>query len=301
MIISDFTLQLFADGANGGTAAGAAGAGVTAAAAGQDGTDTDVSTVIYGKADPQTKEDASPQSAAADLDKEFENLIKGKYKEQYGKRMQKTVQSRLGTAKDAEAKLAALSPIMEHFYGHYGVENGKLDDLVTAFENDEKLVEEEALEKGVTPKQLLEFKRMERENKELAKQLNDRKQAEAAEKIYAQWNEEAEKVKAYYPAFDMAKEIENPGFQQLLKAGVGVQTAYEVVHKDEIIPAAMQVATKKAAENVAASVAANARRPAENGLSGASPSLFKTDHSKLTSADMKEIRRRVEAGEKISF
>ena len=82
---------------------------------------------------------------------------------------------------------------------------------------------------------------------------------------------------------------------------MNVQTAYEVVHKDEIIPAAMQVAAQQAAEKVTAAVRANAARPAENGSKGSAASVGKIDVANMTNEQMDDIRKRVLRGERITL
>ena len=114
---------------------------------------------------------------------------------------------------------------------------------------------------------------------------------------------QGEELKQLYPGFNLEAELQNPAFLRLTAPGVGVdvRTAYEVVHRDEMRGAEMQFAAQKAAQRVSASVAANAKRPAENGMKGSSAAINKSDPSQLTKADRAEIRRRVQAGEKIYF
>ena len=78
-----------------------------------------------------------------------------------------------------------------------------------------------------------------------------------------------------------------------------MRTAYEVLHKDEIIPAAMQFTAKTVESKLAKKIAAGGQRPAENGMGSGSPAVVKSDPSQWTRADREEIRRRVARGEKI--
>lgn len=95
--------------------------------------------------------------------------------------------------------------------------------------------------------------------------------------------------------------MENPKFLDLLKSNIDVRTAYEVLHKDEIIPAAMQFTAKTVESKIAKSIAANGSRPAENAVGAQAPAVVKSDVSQLSKADRKEIIRRVAKGEKIRF
>ena len=304
-------LQLFAEGA-GGTGAGAGdggtaqGQGVTEAAAlpqTKGAKINPLANVKYG-----IQEDAAPAAevpktteAPPDLNAEFEKLIKGQYKEQYDARVQDTIQKRLKGSKETVDKYNALTPTLELLARKYGVDATDIDALNKAIQDDDSYFEEEALEKGMSVQQLKEFKKMERDNAELRKQMQDQQQKQNADKLVASWMNQAEEAKKVYPSFDMKKEMENPRFLDLLKSNVDVKTAYEVVHKDEIIPAAMQFAAQSVESKIAKKIAANGSRPTENGMSSGSPAVVKSDVSQLSKADRQEIIRRVQRGEKIRF
>ena len=113
--------------------------------------------------------------------------------------------------------------------------------------------------------------------------------------------QQADSLKAVYPTFDLNAEVENPQFRQLLRSGIDVRTAYEVIHKDEIIPAAMQFTAKTVEQKIANKIASGGSRPAENGMANQGAATVKSDVSKLTRADREEIIRRVQRGEKIRF
>ena len=115
------------------------------------------------------------------------------------------------------------------------------------------------------------------------------------------WIKDAGELSEVYPSFDLRREMSDRRFTQLLKSGVDVRTAYEVLHKNEIIPAIMDYAKKSAEERITNTILANGIRPSENGLSPGSPAIVKNDVSKLTRDDRREIIRRVQRGEKIKF
>lgn len=87
----------------------------------------------------------------------------------------------------------------------------------------------------------------------------------------------------------------------MLRNGIDVKTAYEVVHKDEIIQGAMAVIARNVKEKVTDNIRANGRRATENGISSQAGIVFKTDVNSLTKADREEIDRRVARGERIKF
>jgi hypothetical protein len=113
--------------------------------------------------------------------------------------------------------------------------------------------------------------------------------------------EQEKAAKMTYPSMSLRDEIKNPNFASLLRAGIDVKTAYEVVHKDEIIPAAMHFTAKTVEQKLTNKIIAGGARPAENGSSSQSAAVVKSDVSQLTKADTAEIIRRVQRGEKISF
>ena len=299
-------LQLFAEGAggDGGTGAdGAMGATATAAMSQTKGAKNPLANVKYGI---QPTEEVSPAAEVnptptEDRSAKFEALIKGEYKDLYDARMQDTIQKRLKGSKETVEKYEALAPTLEILAKKYGVDASDVKALNKAIEEDDSYFEEEALEKGITVEQLKEIRKMERENADLKRQMEEQNRKENANKVYAQWMEQAEKAKSVYPSLDLRTELQNPQFVNLLRSNVDVKTAFEVLHKDEIIPAAMQYTAKTVEQKLTNKIIANGARPAENGNSSQSATVVKSDVSQLSKADRAEIIRRVQRGEKIRF
>ena len=145
------------------------------------------------------------------------------------------------------------------------------------------------------------LRKMERENADLKRQMQEQQTKEKADKLYAQWLQQEQETKKVYPSFNMQAEMQNPQFTALLRSNIDVKTAYEVLHKDEIIPAAMQFAAKTVEQKVTNKIIANGARPTENGMSSQGAAVVKSDVSQLSKADRAEIIRRVQRGEKIRF
>ena len=298
-------LQLFAEGTGGDGGTGAEGAmGVTATAAMSQtkGAKNPLADVKYGiqEAEVSPAAEVNP-TPTEDRNAKFEALIKGEYKDLYDARVQDTVQKRLKSSKETVDKYNELTPTLEILAKKYGVDATDVKALNKAIEEDDSYFEEEALEKGITVEQLKEIKKMERENADLKRQMEEQNRRDNANKVYAQWMEQAEKAKAIYPNFDLRAEMQNPQFANLLRSNVDVRTAYEVIHKDEIIPAAMHFTAKQVEQKITNKIIANGARPAENGNSSQSASVVKSDVSQLSKADRQEIIRRVQRGEKIRF
>lgn len=298
------SLQLFAEGAgDGGTAQGS---GVTADAAGQQTKGVKgnpLAGVKYG-----IQEESAPAAEVqtttetqSDPNQEFEKLIKGQYKQQYDARVQDTVQRRLKGTKETVDRYNALQPVLDILSKKHGVDASDIPALLKAIEADDSYFEEEAMEQGITVKQLKAIRAMERENADLKRQMSEQQTREKADQLYAGWMQQAEETRKVYPSFDLKSEMANPKFVDLLRSNIDVRTAYEVLHKDDIIRGAMQFTAKTVESKIAKSVAAGGARPAENGVGSGSAAVVKSDVSQLSRADREEIRRRVARGEKIRF
>ena len=298
-------LQLFAEGAGAGDGGTAEGQGVTEAAAlpqTKGEKNNPLASVKYGIQDEAPAAEVQAETVAQpDRNAEFERLIKGEYKDLYDAKMQDTIQKRLKGQKETVDKYNALQPVLEILGKKHGVDATDIEALTKAIEEDDSYFEDEAMEKGLTVQQLKEFKRIERENAEFKAQQEELQRQENGKKLYAAWMQQADEAKKVYPSFDMRAEMENPKFLDLLRSNIDVRTAYEVLHKDEIIPAAMQFTAQTVESKLAKKIASNGARPSENGMSSQSAAVVKSDVSQLSKADRAEIIRRVQRGEKIRF
>ena len=136
-----------------------------------------------------------------------------------------------------------------------------------------------------------------RENETLRRE--DERRQEKARQAFAALEQSAGEVRAVYREFDWQREVANDEFARLIAAGVSPRTAYEVVHRDEILRRAMACAAEKTARHAARSAAQGARRSAETGRRSAA--VTAADPRQLTSGELADIRRRVMDGEKIRF
>jgi len=309
-------LQLFAEGGAAGASAGTDGGGdtgaegkkgvsATAAASQTKGVKTNpLASVKYGvQPTEETPPAAEAEKAAPTEDRraKFEALIKGEYKDLYGESVQNTVRERLKGSKENEARYEALVPTLEMLGKKYGVDPTDTKALSRAIEEDDSYYEEEALKRGLSVEELKRVRKIERENSALKKQMAEQERRESANKLYATWLEQEKQAKTVYPALDLRTELRNPKFADLIRNNIDVQTAYEVIHKDEIIPAAMQYSAQRMEEAIANDIIANGSRPIENGNASQGASLTKSDVSQLTKEDRAEINRRVLRGDKITF
>ena len=299
-------LQLFAEGTGGDGGTGAEGAtGVTATAAvsqRKGAKSNPLADVQYGvKAESASPAAEVTTPTTEDRAARFKSLIEGEFKDLFDARMQDAVQRRLKSSKETVDRYNALTPTLEILARKYGVDATDTEALTKAIEEDDSYWEDEALEKGVSVEELKRIRKIERENADLRRQMEEKNRRESAAQQYSAWMKQAEEAKKTYPSLNLEQEIKNPQFARLLSAGIDVASAFAVVHKDEILPAAMQYTARTVEQKITNKIMANGARPTENGISSQSASLSKSDVTTLTKADRAEVMRRVARGEKISF
>lgn len=237
-----------------------------------------------GRADGENSTNAKQGHDAGDRDinAEFDQLIKGEYKDVFAKRTENIVKARLKDAKGIKAALDAQQPIMDLLMEQYKVKNA--EDLMNALENDNRLYEEEADEKNMSVDQLREMKRLQRENTRLDREVERTRAEKKSQEIYQGWLAEAEQVKTRYPGFDFQAEMQNPQFSQLVMSGVPLKAAYETSHIDDFLNGAMAYAAQKSASATAETIRKNGARPPEGGRTGAVNST--PDYAKMSTDEI---------------
>ncbi len=307
-VLFPMNLQLFAEGGAPSGDGGGEGAGVTAQAAAvqmKGAKSNPLAGVVYGKqkesapAAEVQKEAVHKEEPKVDLDAEFEELIRGKYKEQYGKRVQNTVQQRLKGTRETEDRLNAMNPLMDLLSARYGVKADDTEGLIKALEGDDAFFEQAAQDHNMDAKDYRKMLQLQSENNRLRSQQEQQFRQEQMDKQYAMWEQQAEEARKLYPNLDMNVEAQNPQFRSLLMSGIDVKTAYKVLHDDEITTQLLQHQAKEVEQKLSNKIAAGNARPAENGSSGQSAAVIKADPSKWTRADREEVRRRAARGERI--
>ena len=225
-----------------------------------------------------TEADAQPQSEIPSGDPgEFEKLIKGPYKQAYDARVKGILQQRLKSTRQTVEAFKALEPSLKLLRDHYGVAEGDYAAL------------EKAIGESYRPVDPAERQRQEADI-----------QAGAGRMVEA-WNAQAAEIQETYPEFDLRKEMENPRFTELLRARIDMRSAYELLHKDEIIPAAMRYAAQTVERKLAENLRSAQQRPSENGVSGGPAAVPGSRVAQMTRKEIQEACRKVERGEKISF
>lgn len=271
--------------------------------------------VVYGKqpdaqeqqAAAPTAQQAAPGETEANRRADFDQYIRD-HKDLYDERVQRAIQDRFKGQKEIQGKadkMDALQPVLEMLAGKYGVDAADVEGLSKAIQADDSYYEQEAMDKGLTVQQLKQMKQLERENAEFKRAAQERERQANAQKVYQQWVDQAEEAKRFYPDFDLKSECSaetGERFLRLLRSGVDVRTAYEVVHRDDIIGGAMARAAATAQKKTIDGIRSRGLRPVENGVDvGAPARIVKSDPSKWTKKDREEISRRVMRGERIEL
>ena len=236
-----------------------------------------------------------------DRRKEFQELVNGEYKDIYTEEPQRIIDRRFREARNLEERAAKQQPVIDMLMQRYKIADGDLGKLAAAVENDNAYWSEAAEEAGMSVEQYKQFQRLKRENDALLRAQRMRQSQQAAQQQLQKWYSEGEQVKAVYPDFDLGAESKNPQFISMLKAGVPVQHAYEVIHMDEIKAGVAQSTARQTEKQVVDGIRAKGNRPAENGTSSQSAFTVKDDPHKWTKQDRAEVARRVARGETIKL
>lgn len=289
-------IQFFGEGAGTGASAGtgAEGSGaetgsidLASQGSANNGDNVDVT-------EPQGKTAKTPQQRQED----FEALIRGEYREEFQKRTQRIIDKRFKQQGELENTLKSHDELLTVLAQKYGVDSRDAKAIMDAINKDDSFYEQEALDKGLSVKQLKEIKKLERDNASLRKAQEEAERKRHTDQIYSEWLNESEELKNKYglDSFNLESEIQNPEFIKLLAGGISLESAYKAIHFDDMVGGAMAHTAATVKEKMANNIASRSGRPAENGVSSQSTSNFKTDVNKMTKADRAKIMREVQKG-----
>lgn len=283
--------------------------GADMAATGEIANPTTENSVTDGVATEGAEEQLVTADGVEPTEETFESLIAGKYKKDYEKSLKNAMSKRFRNQKDLQGKIDRIDPIVRTIAERYNIKAAadgsiNIDDLHNAIMNDNAAYEQEAFQRGMSVEDLKQIKKLEAENATL--RMQNARTAEQRE-----WDalvQQGEQVRQMYPEFDLDLEMQNPQFGRLLatmqKSGFpdAVRTAYEAVHREEIMGGAMRYAVKQTEQKISNSIQSGMRRPSENGTTKqAAASVGTVDPSRLTKAQIEDIKKRAERGEKITF
>lgn len=262
---------------------------------------------------------ASGQQSGEDPDAEFEALIKGKYKDQFGKRTQGIINERFRKSKETESALTEeinkYKRITSVLRDKYGLDEGTTPEQIEeAVQADNTMFSRQAMAAGLpTDAYRDQFMQAQRQKAEEAAQqqaqaqqqaeAEQQQKAAAMQQTYDRWQQEAEELKKQFPQFDLAAEVKgNEAFRKALVAGIPVAQAYYGANFDKISSGLVAAASQDAARRTAQTVAANRARPVEGGQSaGTGIRTDKRDVNSLSGKEIRDIINQVEHGARISF
>ena len=262
---------------------------------------------INGKGVPKTGVSTTSDALEARR-KAFDEMISGEYKDVFAERFQQAFDRRFKDNKVMEQSLNDQKPIIDMLVQKYQIADGDMAKLQAAIEQDDTYWEDAADKAGLTVEQYKAMQKLERENAEL-KRVREREAAnrqrqqgeQMAQQQLAKWYAEGEKLKETYGSFNFEAEAKNKDFTDLLRRGLSVQNAYELIHMEEIKNATAKSAAKAADEQMRARIQSKAARPSENGTSSQGAVITKSDVHSLTAKDRAEAARRAMRGEKIKW
>ena len=287
--------------------------GVTAAASARRGRNKEnpLANVRYGRQAMEEQAAAAQTQDAGEAQQEetFEQLINGRFKQDFHNRVQGIVQQRFAKHAETQQMMDAAMPMLLALGQRYGVNMDTVNEeslkaLAEKVNGDDSHVRKRAMELGVSEDVVRHMEDVERREKIVAEHER-RSQAEQQFQMHMQklW-QQAETMQQKYPGFDLREELNNPEFMRMTGPGVNmpVEQAFKLIHMDELMQGGMQFAAQKGAERVAQAVQSGQKRIAENGMTrkGANV-IYKSDPRTMNKLDRDEINRRAARGEKISF
>lgn len=280
-------IQLFAEGAGDGSGAdGADGAGNSAVNA--ENTEA--------KAEETEEDGTLPEESESEKRTREYAEFKKKFKNEFNEETQNIVRGRVEKlAKENDRFRTAIEKIGVQ----YGIMSGDVDAILDRMTNDRSVFERRAEEIGSTADNVEKMFKLEMQNKRSEEELR----RQAAERQYQNWQEQSNEVRDMYDdGFDFNSEMDtNPDFRRLVINNVPVKTAYEVTNRDKLSQRVAKITHDKTEKAVTDRIKARGNRPAENGAGVNSTGTIAFNPASLTKEQREDIRRRVRAGEKISF
>lgn len=250
-----------------------------------------------------------------DLDAEFEELVKGKYKDAYKSRTSALIRDRVTRAnKDRaalESKVQKSDRVLGLLAAKYNTEDP--DALYTAIRGDNDLWRQNALDSGSTIEDVLAKIDSTEAAKAQQQELESLREYRAVNELNNRLQALAQKTREIYPDFNLEAEFNNPKFKQALdviaasneqlnKANgtqneiFDVTFAYEIAHADELRANTIKRTAKAAASAAMQTMQANRSRPTENAAKRTSPGKSKS-YSEMTDKEFEAELEKIERGE----
>ena len=225
---------------------------------------------------------------------------------EYNKQMQAVIQGRLRQTKGAQEAMEAIGPALDMLMKKHGLDPSKPDykGLAQKIMDDSSLYEDKAYEMNVSNDVAKTIVQQELELDRFRQQDQRNLEMQKAQQHIARLEQQAQALKAQYPAFDLRQELQNPTFERLTRpdSGLTVEDAYYAVHRKDIQQAQAQVIASQTAQAVSNSIRSNSRRPDESGA-GMAPSVTTFDYKKASKSEREALKAQIRAaaarGEKV--
>lgn len=316
-------LQLFAEGGDGSAAAGEASQSAQSDASSPSrealGRTENAALDEQGSTDPKAEGSGSENGegeageeakkpSPAERRRAFGQMMSGEYKDLADEMMQNAVQI---AAQNLEAS-PEMRGLLEAIAEKYGTDATDLAALTDAIRNgvvkDDAYFEKIAMEKGISVKTAREMDKLETQNKRLTAQQQAAQQMQkaAAERariaqIQAQWDAEADALKAKYPEFDREEVLANPEVEKMMRAGCSMEAAYRAAYFDRLMARQTAATAQQTEQGVLNRVQQRASRPAENGTRPGGAVQTHIDVEHMSRKDREALEKRVLRGEIITL
>lgn len=254
-----------------------------------------------GKQPVQTPE-AAPVPAHEET---FEEAISGRWKEEYGRRVQEAVQKRFKNQEDMGARyqsaveaLARIAPL----YGMAVEDPGELnvEQLVEKIQDNDSLYAAEAMAKGMPVETYKRIRQDEiRQEQQKAEKRRSLEEMQLQRHVQSLREQEAA-LKREFPDFDLVREAQNPAFARMTGPGGGltVRQAYMALHGEELMQRIAEKTQQETKTKMSQAIQAGGMRPQENGMAQSGGGTARRDARSYTRQELQDIRRRVLAGER---
>ena len=237
-------------------------------------------------------------------EQEFDELIKGKYAQQYQLRMQNAISDRFKNQADLQGQLDGLKPMLDALAKQHGVKEGDYKALSDVILDDDSLYEDEAEAAGMTVNAYKSYQKLKAQTEQMAAR-EQKTQEEAMIRNHLQkLAQQGETLKQTFPDFNLMEELKNPKFRRLTspEVGVSVKDAYYLIHQEELGPQIMAAGVQVARQRISQSLQANGARPVEGAAQGNTTAAdVHIDPRRMTRAEREALKARVRRGETVTL
>ena len=236
------------------------------------------------------------------IEERWEGLRKGEFKELYARDVQNAIRDRFKNQEDANNRLNAMQPMLNALMKKANVQT--VEELQNIILDDDSLYEDEAEKMGMPVEAYKQFKKLQDEHDAAIKAQEQSAQDQMFRQHLAGLVQQGEELKKTFPNFNIYEELQNPTFRRLTSPSVGlkVEDAYFAIHRNELTPQLLGYGMQKARQQMSQTIQAQQARPAEGAMQAKVQAAdVKLDPRTMSRKEREAIRRRVHAGEKVTF